>query len=78
MGSCSKKKQLMVILLVMALALAALTACSETKENGRFAVAKGQENIGEGWRVYVDTETGCCYLFVKAGYGAGLCQPTDA
>ena len=78
MGSCSKKKQLMVILLVMALALAALTACSETKENGRFAVAKGQENIGEGWRVYVDTETGCCYLFVKAGYGGGLCQLTDA
>lgn len=78
MGSCSKKRQLMLILLAMALTLAALTACSETSENGRFAVVKGQEDIGGGCRVYVDTETGCCYLFVKAGYGGGLCQLTDA
>ncbi len=77
------KKKLLIIFLVAAGVL--LTACSssptyiyhgsqENKLSDRFVY---HEIWGEDC-ICVDTETGCCYLFVKNGYGAGLCQLTDA
>lgn len=73
------KNKLLLFALIVSIAFAFAsctnaTTADEANFRGRFERYKtsGYELI------YVDTETGCCYLFIKNGNGAGLCQLTDA
>ena len=51
----------------------------KSKENERFVkILTEGSSFGEVRILYVDKETGVTYLFIKAGYGAGLTPLLDA
>lgn len=44
----------------------------------RFEVVHQEKNLTNERTIYVDKETGVNYLFISAGYGAGLTPLLDA
>ncbi len=47
-------------------------------ENKRFVRILSEGSLGGTRMLYVDKETGVTYLFIQAGYGAGLTPLLDA
>jgi hypothetical protein len=77
------KNKLLLFALIVAVAVF-VTGCSANESkvelviDERFVYDYKTSAFDFGTGVIIDKETGCCYLFVKHGYGAGLCQLTDA